>query len=53
MGLKGKKKCAHKYKYPKSMLRKDGCLMKRKAKAAAAYRKTYTQAGKLRKRKSK
>ena len=46
------KKCPHKYKkYPKSMLRKtDGCLKKSMRKKAAKYRRTHTQAGKLRKK---
>ena len=46
------KKCHHKYSYPKHMLRKtDGCLKKKMAKKAAAYRKKYTQAGTRRKSK--
>ena len=44
------KKCNHKYQYPKTMLRKDGCLKKSKLKAAAKYRAKYTQTGKRRKK---
>ena len=49
--MPAKKKCHHKYKYPRTMLRKDGCLKKAARKKAASWRATHTQGGKRRSRK--